>query len=158
MLISILALAALMTTQEPAPDREAEMTAELHARAIHRCETTPRGQGETVQACADRRVAALMGTYGTTAGALGATAGWLPNDETASGADLGFPTLDQATIDRGFELDTRTPAPRDRTYQPPQSRCRRETTRDADGQGASTILVCGNGGAAEQAVRQALGM
>lgn len=152
--ISILALAALMAAQDPAPaapQAEAERAADLHARAIHRCETTPRGQNETVQACADRRVAALMDTYGTTARALGATAGWLPDEAGPTTGRLGFPTIAD-----GLAPDTQASPRPQRAYQPPQSRCRRESTRSEDGSRTSTTVICGAGGAAEQAVRDTL--
>ncbi|MBX3477599.1 MAG: hypothetical protein KF910_08320 [Brevundimonas sp.] len=155
MLISILTLTGFMALQEPAPAAapatEAERAADLRARAVVRCQTTPRGQGESVEACAERRVAALMGTYGTTAGALAATAGWVTNEAGPARGPLGFPTLAD-----GLAPERRAFTPPDRTYQPPQPRCRRESTRSEDGSSSSSTLICGNGGAAEEAARRML--
>lgn len=155
MLISILALTAFMAMQEPAPaaapPTEAELAADLHARAVVRCQTTPRGQGESVEACAERRVAALMGTYGTTVGALAATAGWVPGETRPTTGPRGFPTLTD-----GLAQERRAFTPPDRTYRPPQPRCQRESTRSEDGSSSSSTLICGNGGAAEEAARRML--
>lgn len=43
-----------------------------------------------------------------------------------------------------------------RPRQPPQPRCRRETTRSQDGTSISTTLICGDGGETERNAREAL--
>lgn len=147
-------LTLMMSAQEPPADPEAENLALLHARTLERCESQPRGETETAEACAQRRATALIGTYGSVVGALGATAGWGPRPD-ASGGSLGFPTIDEVTADQARARRS-TAAPDRQPYQPPQPRCRRESTRSEDGTSSSTTLICGNGGAAERAAREML--
>ena len=148
------ALILLISAQETPADTEAEDLAQLHARTLERCESQPRGENETAEACAQRRATALIGTYGSVAGALGATAGWGPRPE-ATGASLGFPTIDEVMADQARERRS-TAAPARQPYRPPPPRCRRESTRSEDGTSASTTVICGNGGDAERAARDML--
>ena len=141
------ALTLLIAAQEPPADPEAENLALLHARTLERCESQPRGENETAEACARRRATALIGTYGSVTGALGATAGW--------GGSLSFPTLDEVMADQARERRSTVASDR-QPYQPPQPRCRRESTRSEDGTSATTTVICGNGGAAERAAREML--
>lgn len=154
MLIPILTALGMLTMQEPPADSEAAMMSDLRARALVRCESDRRVEGETVEACAERRIAALIGTYGTTSRALSATAGWIQTGET-SGPSLDFPTIDEVMADQARARRS-TAAPDRQPYQPPQPRCRRESTRSEDGTSASTTVVCGNGGDAERAAREML--
>lgn len=147
------ALTLLMSAQEaPAADPEADALAELHARAAKRCESDPRTGGETIEACSQRRARALLDTYGSTAGALAATARWSGSAPSETGA-LGFPTFDEAMADQQARPAGRAP---DQPWQPPQPRCRRETTRSEDGNTVSTSLVCGNNPEAQNAAREML--
>lgn len=145
------ALALSLSAQEMPADPEAEALAELHVRAAKRCESDPRADGETIEACASRRARALLDTYGSTAGALGATARWTDGPSTGTGA-LGFQTLSE-----GLALPSAAPArPLAQPYQPPPPRCRRETTRSEDGNSVSSSIVCGNNPDAQNAAREML--
>lgn len=145
------AFALSLSTQETPADPEAEAVAELHVRTAKRCETNPRADGETIEACARRRARALLDTYGSTAGALAATARW--TDGAAPGAGpLGFPTLTEA-LSLQPTGSTATPA---QPYQPPPPRCRRETVRSEDGNSVSSSIVCGNNADAQNAAREML--
>lgn len=153
MLISILAALALSVPQDAPADPTAEALAELRVRTRARCETHPRNPDETVEVCAARRATALIATYGSAVAAVSATDGWdRPARPDTGGPN--FPTLTDAlgaSPDRG-----RTNAAPTGTWQPPQPRCRRETTRSEDGTSASATLICGNNPEAQRNAREAL--
>ena len=145
------ALALSLSAQETPADPEAQALAELHVRAAKRCESDRRADGETIEACAQRRARALLDTYGSTAGALAATARWTDGASPGTGA-LGFPILAE-----GLAPQSASPArPPAQPYQPPQPRCRRETTRSEDGNSVSASIVCGNNPDAQNAAREML--
>ena len=145
------ALALSLSAQETPADPEAEALAELHARAAKRCEGDPRADGETIEACANRRARALLDTYGSTAGALGATARWTDGASPGTGV-LGFPTLSDALAPQSG-----APArPSTQPYQPPPPRCRRETTRSEDGNSVASSIVCGNNPDTQNSAREML--
>lgn len=145
------ALALTLSAQETPADPEAEALAELHVRAAKRCESDSRADGETIEACAQRRARALLDTYGSTAGALAATARWTDGASPGTGP-LGFPTLTEA-MSLQPTGSTATPA---QPYQPPPPRCRRETVRSEDGNSVSSSIVCGNNADAQNAAREML--
>jgi hypothetical protein len=146
------ALALVLAGQDVPVDRaaeiEAETLADLHAETRILCETRPRPANEAVDACVQRRSAALLATYGSPAAALAAAVG--PTRSSGTGR-LGFPTIAQTT------QETRGTVPAARSSPVPRpTRCRQETTRSEDGNSVSTRLVCGNGGETEQQVRDML--
>ena len=144
------ALTLSLSAQETPADPEAEALAELHVRTAKRCESDPRSDGETIEACASRRARALLDTYGSTAGALGATARWTDGASPGTGV-LGFPNLSEALAPQS------APArPSTQPYQPPPPRCRRETTRSEDGNSVSSSIVCGNNPDAQNSAREML--
>ena len=136
----------------PTADHETEMATELQARSAKRCETDPRAEGETIEACAARRARALLDTYGSLPAALAATARWTATPASATGR-LGFPTLDEAMAEQQARPRDAAPA---QTWRPPEPRCRRETARSEDGSSVSSSIVCGTNPDAQNAARDML--
>jgi hypothetical protein len=143
------ALTFLLSLQDAPADREKQIVAHLSARAQELCETRPRPANETLEACTQRRITALLATHGTPAAALTSVGG--PSG-AAGGGSLGFPTLTESVAAASVESTVPAPAP---AAEAPV-RCRQETTRSQDGTSVSTSLVCGNGDASEQQVRDML--
>ncbi|HEY0053519.1 MAG TPA: hypothetical protein VGB49_08920 [Caulobacteraceae bacterium] len=158
MLIGIgLVLAAALAAQDgqatAAVDPEAEALATMRLRAAHMCETRARPAGEAIGACTERRVAAVLATYGSPTRAVSSMER-TPGEPRPPGS-LGFANISaRVSLDAGPEAETPRPTPQ------PERRplCRRETVQTDDQDGptrstsTSTSLVCGNGdsGAAQQ--------
>ena len=117
------------------------------------CETRARPAGETVDACTERRVGAVLATFGSPVMAVSSMER-APGEPPLPGA-LGFDE-----VFRGMSLDAGggAEAPRPRPQQPRQPLCRRETVRTDDEAGptrttsSSTTLVCGNDSGAAREV------
>lgn len=144
--IALLALALMLPAQDVPVDPNVAALADLRQRAQQLCETRPRPSGESVEACTDRRTTALVATYGSATNARYAASSRLTStSESTSPA----PTAGLTSVAAAM-YQAPDPAPQ------PAERCRRETTRSADGTSMSATLICGDGGETERSVREML--
>jgi hypothetical protein len=147
MILTLILMAAALWQEPPKPaapeDPEAVALAELRDTSRSRCETAARPDGESVEACTERRTAAMLATYGSAS-------------DAPRISRLGFnthPTGEQLDAQRRAE----EAAVRDRQNSS-TLRCQRSEDRREDEYetSASYGFSCSSGGPNEGAAREML--
>lgn len=156
--LALLSQAATTPPEDPARaayDAEASRLAG-RARFEERCIEMPRPEGESVEACTERRIALQDAPpAGPPPAVAGEARRGCETEGLQAGETLGMciarraaPTYDIfATVDvsSAFDIDPQAAPPPPPRRPEPRATCRREYTRSEDGSSTSSTIICGNG-------------